>query len=146
MYYTLGQRQGLGIGGRKNTTGEPWYVADKDLAGNALIVVQGEHPLLYGKQMIGSEVNWIGPAPAELAGGGMLRCKVKVRYRQPDQDCTVRAEPDDRLSVMFDKAQRAVAPGQYAVFYQGDRCLGGAVIEEVPSEVHSRSRALRAAM
>ncbi|HUD97308.1 MAG TPA: tRNA 2-thiouridine(34) synthase MnmA [Woeseiaceae bacterium] len=146
MYYTLGQRQGLGIGGRKNPTEEPWYVADKDLAGNALIVVQGEHPLLYSNRLTGSEVNWIGPAPAELAGGGVLRCKVKVRYRQPDQDCTVRPEPDDRLSVTFDKAQRAVAPGQYAVFYQGDRCLGGVVIDELHSEVHSRYRALRAAM
>ena len=146
MYYTLGKRQGLGIGGRKNTTEERWYVADKDLAGNALIVVQGEHPLLYSNRLTGSEVNWIGPAPAELADGGVLRCKVKVRYRQPDQDCTVRPEPDDRLSVTFDKAQRAVAPGQYAVFYQGDRCLGGVVIDELHSEVHSRYRALRAAM
>jgi tRNA-specific 2-thiouridylase len=146
MYYTLGQRQGLGIGGRKNTSEEPWYVAGKDLAGNALIVVQGEHPLLYSQHLIGTDVNWIGPSPAEFAAGGMLRCKVKVRYRQPDQDCTVRPETDSRLSVTFDQAQRAVAPGQYAVFYQGDRCLGGAVIDAVHSGLHSRSRALRAAM
>ena len=127
MYYTLGQRQGLGIGGRRDAGEEPWYVVDKDIAANALIVEQGESPLLLSDALFASEPSWIGPAPGELPTG--LRCKAKIRYRQPDQDCTVRLALDDRLMVAFDEPQRAAAPGQFVVFYQGDRCLGGAVID-----------------
>ncbi len=142
MYYTIGQRQGLGIGGRRDSDEAPWYVAEKIPGSNTLVVVQGEHPLLYSDELIASDAHWIGPVPEELISGGALRCKVKVRYRQPDQDCSVRAESHGKLSVMFDTAQRAVAPGQYAVFYQGDRCLGGAVIDRTCA----RSEALAAAM
>jgi tRNA-uridine 2-sulfurtransferase len=128
MYYTLGQRQGLGIGGRQDAGGEPWYVAAKNLERNELIVVQGEHPLLYSGALTACDSYWIGAAPAALDGNG-LRCHCKVRYRQADQACTVTRQTGDRLLVTFDEPQRAVAPGQYVVFYVGDRCLGGAVID-----------------
>ena len=129
MYYTPGQRQGLGIGGLRDAGDAPWYVAHKELETNTLVVVQGEHRLLYSDSILASEPAWIGAAPAELAAGSEFRCSVKLRYRQPDQACTVREDAPGRLEVRFDVPQRAVAPGQYAVFYAGDRCLGGAVID-----------------
>jgi len=125
MYYTLGQRQGLGIGGRRDSGEDPWYVVAKDVAANALIVAQGEHPLLFTTQIEASEASWIGRAPEGLDVG--LACKAKIRYRQPDQACTVRAD-GSVLEVTFDVPQKAATPGQFAVFYDGDRCLGGAVI------------------
>jgi tRNA-specific 2-thiouridylase len=124
MYYTLGQREGLGIGGRRDSGDEPWYVAAKDVDDNALIVVQGEHPLLYSSALEASDATWIGRPPA-----GELRCMVKIRYRQPDQACLVTYSGDGKLLVTFEEEQRAVAPGQFAVFYDGERCLGGAVID-----------------
>ena len=129
MYYTLGQRQGLGIGGRRDAGEEPWYVVDKDVARNALIVDQGDTPLLLSDELVATGVSWIGDAPQGLAAG--LQCNAKIRYRQADQACTVGRVLDDRLIVRFDEPQRAVAPGQFIVFYQGDRCLGGAAIESV---------------
>lgn len=129
MYYTPGQRQGLGIGGLRDAGDAPWYVAHKELETNTLVVVQGEHRLLYSDSILASEPAWIGAAPAELAAGSEFRCSVKLRYRQPDQACTVQEDAPGRLEVRFDVPQRAVAPGQYAVFYAGDRCLGGAVID-----------------
>ncbi|MEQ8207831.1 MAG: tRNA 2-thiouridine(34) synthase MnmA [Woeseia sp.] len=129
MYHTLGQRQGLGIGGRRNAGGDPWYVAAKNLAENKLIVVQGEHPLLYSVAVLASDPSWIaGEAPAAFSAG--LRCHCKVRYRQTDQACTVTINSDGQLKVQFDVPQRAVAPGQYVVFYAADQCLGGAVIDQ----------------
>lgn len=129
MYYTHGQRHGLGIGGRREFGDEPWYVAAKNLASRELVVVQGEHPLLYSSGVLASGANWIaGPAPEELDGG--LRCHCKVRYRQADQACTVTAQGANGLLVEFDEPQRAVAAGQYVVFYAADQCLGGAVIDE----------------
>jgi tRNA-specific 2-thiouridylase len=128
MYYTPGQRQGLGIGGRRNAGDEPWYVARKDLDTNTLTVVQGEHPMLYSESIIATDPAWIGAPPSELGAGLELRCAVKLRYRQADQACSVRIATHDRLEVRFERHQRAVAPGQYAVFYAGERCLGGAVI------------------
>lgn len=130
-YYTLGQRQGLRIGGRRDAGDAPWYVAAKNPDTNTLVVVQGEHPLLYSKALEAGEATWINGAPEELARGAELSCTVKVRYRQPDQSCRVRLADGGRLAVRFDSAQRAVAPGQYAVFYRGERCLGGAVIERI---------------
>jgi tRNA-specific 2-thiouridylase len=131
MYYTIGQRQGLGIGGRRDSGEEPWYVAGKDLAANALIIVQGEHPLLFSDSLEATDASWIGEPPEEIALGQARRCRVKIRYRQPDQACEVVPITDGRLLVNFEEAQRAVAPGQFAVFYDGERCLGGAVIDRV---------------
>lgn len=128
-YYTIGQRQGLGIGGRGDAGEAPWYVAAKDAQANALIAVQGDHPLLYSDELVASQASWIGAPPPELERGGSLACRSKVRYRQPDQDCSARANADGTLTVTFAEPQRAVAPGQFVVFYSEERCLGGAVID-----------------
>jgi len=125
MYYTLGQRQGLGIGGRKDSSGEPWFVVGKDLINNILLVAQGEHPLLYSDFLEASKLDWTtGVAPT-----APFRCAAKTRYRQPDQDCTITWLEGDRCRVEFDRPQRAVTPGQSVVFYKDDECLGGGVIE-----------------
>lgn len=124
MYYTLGQRQGLGIGG--SGTGEPWFVAGKDLERNVLYVVQGEgDPRLYAKGLLATDLNWISP---ELPASP-LKCTAKFRYRQPDQGVTVQFLGDGRCEVRFDKPQKAITPGQAVVFYDGDVCLGGAIID-----------------
>jgi len=140
MYYTLGQRQGLGIGGRRDAGEDPWYVVDKDIGDNVLIVDQGDSPLLLSDALVAIRPTWIGSPPAGLVDG--LSCDAKIRYRQADQACTVRHASDDRLVVRFDMPQRAVAPGQFAVFYQGDQCLGGATIDEL--ERHPETRAAAA--
>jgi len=125
MYHTIGQRQGLGIGGLKGASDEPWYVAQKDLTNNELIAVQGKnHPLLLSDGLMAGQTHWINKPP----GTEHIRCMAKTRYRQPDQPCTVTIV-NDQLQVMFDEPQRAVTPGQSVVFYQGDICLGGGVIE-----------------
>ena len=126
MYHTIGQRQGLGIGGLSEFGDEPRYVAEKDLSRNVLVAVQGKHhPLLFSRGLISGPVDWIaGEAPA-----AEFRCKAKTRYRQPDQDCTVTAL-DNGFRVVFDDAQRAVTPGQSVVFYRDEVCLGGGVIEQ----------------
>jgi tRNA-specific 2-thiouridylase len=129
MYYTLGQRQGLGIGGRQDSGDEPWYVVDKEAQDNALIVDQGDTSLLLSDSLIAIDASWIGEAPAALEDG--YRCLAKIRYRQADQDCVVRSGTQDSLQVAFQEPQRAVAPGQYVVFYDEDRCLGGAVIDQI---------------
>ena len=131
MYYTIGQRQGLGVGGRRDSGDEPWYVAGKDLESNVLVVVQGEHPLLFSDSLQASDASWIGEPPNEIANGRALSCMVKIRYRQLDQACEIVPTTNGQLVVNFDESQRAVAPGQFAVFYDGDRCLGGAVIDGV---------------
>jgi tRNA-specific 2-thiouridylase len=139
MYYTIGQRQGLGIGGLKGAAEAPWYVVAKDPGENALVVVQGEHPLLYSDELDATEASWIGRPPDGLQRTTALSCRAKVRYRQPDQRCRVRSSADGRLTVTFDEPQRAVAPGQFVVFYQDDRCLGGAVIERVRARTRLRA-------
>ena len=127
MYYTLGQRRGLGIGGRNDGTGESWFVIGKDLKRNLLIVQQGEHEELYSTDLLSDRVNWIiGEAPATV-----FRCTAKFRYRQPDQEVSVRLNDDGTAKVLFNKPQRAVTPGQWVVFYDGEVCLGGAPIESV---------------
>lgn len=130
MYYTLGQRQGLGIGGLRDAGDEPWYVVHKELKSNTLLVVQGDHPSMYSSEIEVGEITWIGTPPGIDSDQGLV-CKAKVRYRQDDQGCSLRPLGKDRCSVTFDTRQRSVAPGQYAVFYAGERCLGGGVIEHV---------------
>ncbi len=125
MYYTLGQRQGLGIGGTKDGSDEPWYVVGKDLASNRLVVAQGDHPLLYARTLTVHVPWWIDHAGPALPH----RCTAKTRYRQPDQGCVVESDGRGGLAVHFNEPQRAVTPGQSVVFYDGERCLGGGVIE-----------------
>lgn len=127
MYHTIGQRQGLGIGGVKGANEEPWFVAQKDLERNVLVVVQGtDHPLLYTNHLVAQQPHWINGTPPSSS----IKCMAKTRYRQPDQACTVQILENGLLDVHFDQPQRAVTPGQSVVFYQGDICLGGAVIEQ----------------
>lgn len=126
MYYTLGQRQGLGIGGSGN--GEPWFVAEKDLDLNILYVVQGDkHPSLYSTGLVASDINWI--AGADHMPADTFKCTAKFRYRQADQDVTVSKREDGTLYVQFDQPQKAITPGQAVVFYDGEVCLGGGIIE-----------------
>lgn len=127
MYYTLGQRKGLGIGGRGD--GRSWFVVEKDLARNHLVLAQGEdHPLLYASGCVCGEVTWVAEPPA--AEGIPFRCMGKFRYRQNDQPLEVTWQRD-RLFVRALVPQRAVTPGQSLVLYQEDRCLGGGIIQEV---------------
>lgn len=127
MYHTIGQRQGLGIGGVHGAGDAPWYVVDKDLARNVLVVAQGaDHPRLYKRSLLMSDIHWIMGESPTLP----LRCRAKTRYRQPDQDCLLEALPQGGFRVHFDEPQRAITPGQSAVFYQGEVCLGGGVIEQ----------------
>jgi len=130
MFYTLGQRQGLGIGGRNDCGDEPWYVVGKDLENNALLVDQGESDALLSDTLVATDPHWIGNEPGRLDDG--VRLTAKIRYRQADQACTVTRDGGS-LIVEFDVAQRAVAPGQFAVFYAGERCLGGGVIQKTES-------------
>lgn len=126
MYYTLGQRQGLGIGGSGN--GEPWFVAEKDLEHNILYVVQGDkHPSLYSTALVASGVNWI--AGADKLPKEPFKCVAKFRYRQQDQGVTLTPQEDGTILVTFDQPQKAITPGQAVVFYDGEECLGGGTIE-----------------
>jgi len=125
MYYTLGQRQGLGIGGLANYSEDPWYVAAKDLERNVLIVVQGKlHHLLFTNALATETMDWVAGEPPAARG----RYTAKTRYRQSDCPCEIRALPDGTVEVVFDDPQWAVTPGQSLVLYDGDICLGGGVI------------------
>ena len=126
MYYTLGQRRGLGIGGVSGESGR-WFVLGKDVEHNRLVVSCGDESELYARELIGSEFNIIGQfdMPTEL------RCTAKTRYRQPDQAATLYAGEDGAFRLVFDDPQRAITPGQYAVIYVGERCLGGGIIDQV---------------
>ena len=127
QFYTLGQRKGLGIGGVKGSGDGPWYVVAKERASNELIVARDrDHPLLYSNELTAASLHWIAHEAPSLP----RRCHAKTRYRQPDQECLVEQSGADMVRVRFSQPQWAVTPGQYVVFYDGDVCLGGGVIEE----------------
>ncbi len=139
MYHTLGQRQGLGIGGLRGASEEPWYVVAKQVATNTLVVAQGtNHPALFSQALEASACHWIAGAPPQRR----FVCRAKTRYRQADQRCAVQLSADcSRASVRFANPQRAVTPGQSVVFYDAAVCLGGGIIETVEG-AGARSAAL----
>ena len=127
MYHTLGQRKGLKIGGLRDGADAPWYVVGKDLAQNRLLVAQGhDHPALLSRGLIANQLDWVDRQGPE----DTLRCTVKTRYRQSDISCTLTPLADGQIKVVFDQPQKAVTPGQSAVFYLDDVCLGGGIIDE----------------
>ncbi len=156
MYYTIGQRHGLGIGGTRGTSNhEPWFVVAKDLVTNTLYVEQGhDHKSLLSVGLMASELHFVaGFAPTAKPPSNAstsFRCTAKFRYRQPDQPVTVEIFDNGTAKVMFDSPQRAITPGQSVVFYQDDVCLGGGIIDEAflleprPSLTESSTRAHRA--
>ena len=125
MYYTIGQRRGLGIGGQAGDDGSRWFVIEKDLQNNILYVAHGSEDKLYSKGLEMKECNWIPRVPDKKE----FECTAKFRYRQPEQKCTVRIL-EDKIQVDFAERQRAITEGQFAVFYDGDKCIGGGVIEK----------------
>lgn len=126
MYHTLGQRKGLHIGGLRDHGDEPWYVVEKDVANNTLIVGQGaDHPLLYSKGLHASQMHWVDRQVVQST----MKVTVKTRYRQQDIPATLEPDGDDSVKVLFDSPQKAVTPGQSVVVYQNDVCLGGGIIE-----------------
>ena len=127
MYYTLGQRKGLGIGGQKDGSGEAYFVCDKDLKTNELLVSQGEQDILFSDALESGVVNWIPKKPE----ADEFDCYAKFRYRQPEQKVHVKLNADGTTLVTFAERQRAITPGQYVVFYDENYCLGGGVIEKV---------------
>ncbi len=132
-FYTLGQRDGLRIGGRRDSEAEPWYVAAKDAARNVLIAVQGhDHPLLCARELACENLHWLIPPPT-----GPRRCTVRVRHRQADRPAWLHPGADGTARVIFDEPQRALTPGQFAVAYDGELCLGGGTISAVSSQVLS---------
>lgn len=131
MYYTLGQRQGLGIGGQSGSNNAPWYVVEKDLKTNELKVAQSAtHPKLFAQKFTAKNIHWITQTPNVEE----FNCLAKVRYRQKEQTCKVKIynTKDNFIEVIFDQKQKAITPGQSVVFYTDDKiCLGGGIIDEV---------------
>ncbi|WP_444998473.1 tRNA 2-thiouridine(34) synthase MnmA [Aliikangiella sp. IMCC44359] len=128
MYHTLGQRKGIGIGGRASADEAPWYALEKDLERNVLIVGQGhDHPMLLSTGLIASQLHWVEPKKTTSS----FRCTAKTRYRQQDFGCLVEKLDDKNWKVTFDEQQRAVTPGQSVVFYDDEKCLGGGIIDEI---------------
>ena len=126
MYHTLGQRKGLLIGGKRDHGEDPWYVVDKDVARNTLIVGQGaNHPRLFSNGLIANQLHWV----SRVALAKPLRATVKTRYRQEDIPCLIEPIDEHSVKVTFDSPQKAVTPGQSAVFYVDDVCLGGGIID-----------------
>ncbi|MBN6068494.1 tRNA 2-thiouridine(34) synthase MnmA [Aggregatibacter actinomycetemcomitans] len=127
VYHTLGQRKGLGIGGVKGAGEDAWYVVEKDLINNELIVAQGhDHSALLSTGLIAQQLHWVDCLPIRAP----LRCTVKTRYRQTDVPCIIEPIDDETIKVIFDEPQIAVTPGQSAVFYLDEICLGGGIIEK----------------
>ncbi|HTT08074.1 MAG TPA: tRNA 2-thiouridine(34) synthase MnmA [Gammaproteobacteria bacterium] len=134
MFYTLGQREGLQIGGVRGAKEEPWYVVGKDVASNTLIAAQGhDHPLLMSRSLAAVDLNWISGEPPHAP----FKCTAKTRYRQPDQPCTILEIKGNGCRVEFDAGQRAVTPGQTVVFYDGQVCLGGGTILSTTNSLKS---------
>ncbi len=128
LYYTLGQRKGLNIGGKSGGNGKRWFVLDKDVKNNLLIVSQGEDEKLYSSGLTATDFNFIPERPDTLT----FDCYAKFRYRQPDQRVKVEIIGDNKLKIKFYDKQRAVTPGQYVVLYdEYENCLGGGVIDEI---------------
>ncbi len=122
-FYTIGQRKGMGLGGE----GEAWFVVGKDISRNIVFVERGEnHPALFSSSLTASQFTWISEAPLSFP----LRLKAKIRYRQVEQSCTLSSIENGVGTVVFDTPQRAITPGQSIVFYEGDLCLGGAIIDQ----------------
>ena len=133
MYYTIGQRQGLGIGGVKDAPQLPWFVVAKNHLNNELIAVQaGDNPLLLSCSLIASNLSWVSGQQPELP----LKCKAKTRYRQSDQDCIIYKDKEKQVKVEFLQQQRAVTPGQSVVFYIDNICLGGGIIQQTNTLNH----------
>ena len=128
MYHTLGQRKGLLIGGMKNASEDPWYVVAKDLERNVLIAGQGaNHPLLFSAGLIANQLHWVDRKGPQQK----VNLTVKTRYRQQDVPCSVEPLDNGEIKVLFDIPEKAVTPGQSAVFYDGEVCLGGGIINSV---------------
>ncbi|WP_156299828.1 tRNA 2-thiouridine(34) synthase MnmA [Streptobacillus canis] len=125
MYYTIGQRKGIGLGNTKEGTGEPYFVVDKNVEKNELVVAQGDDNLLYSKGLVANNFNFINEV--ELP----FRCTVKFRYRQNDVPAIIEKVGEDRYQVIFDEKQRAVTLGQIVVLYDGEKCLGGGIIDQI---------------
>ncbi|HAB98676.1 MAG TPA: tRNA 2-thiouridine(34) synthase MnmA, partial [Parachlamydiales bacterium] len=134
-FYTLGQRRGMGLGGE----GDAWYVVGKDRENNVVFVERGDHPALYADALTARDPCWVRKDPEEFP----YKCSAKIRYRQTDQACTIESKEGDLLQVRFDQPQRAAAPGQSIVFYEGDECLGGAVIQSVGPSYFEQKKELR---
>ena len=135
-YYTLGQRKGLGLGGQ----GEPWFVVAKDTPRNVVVVERGEfHPALYCDEATANELSWVDPNQSFTFP---MNLKCKVRYRQEDQDCTIERIEGDRLWVRFTQPQRSVTMRQSIVFYQGDLCIGGGMIDSVGPSYYQMKKQL----
>ncbi len=137
-FYTIGQRRGLDLGGRAGFGEGAWYVVDKDLDSNRLIVAQDhDHPLLMSTGLIAVDLSWVAGRAPELP----RHCTARIRYRQADQSCALAGAGKGTLTVRFDRPQRAVAPGQSIVFYHGRECLGGGIIEaRIPRQEERRQR------
>ncbi len=128
IYYTIGQRQGLKVGGQKNLLEAPWYVAVKDITNNRLVITQDRNdPALFAKKLICSKIHWISGYAPQLP----FSCTAKIRYRHQDEQCTIAALNPDSFSVDFVNPQWAITPGQSVVFYLNEECLGGAIIERL---------------
>ena len=134
MFYTIGQRSGLGLGGRRRGSGEPWYVARKDATRNALTVVEGRgHPLLWSHELTARSVSWIHRSPPDAMRGGTWHGRARIRHRHPEAECSLRQTEDAGWVVKFAEPQWAVTPGQSVVFYDGEECLGGGIIASAQS-------------
>jgi len=133
--YTIGQRKGIGLGGLRSSLEAPWYVAAKRSSSNELVVVQGhDHPSLLSHALETETIHFVGPAPGPWLSASPLRCQVKTRYRQADQAATLTRRSDGTARIDFDRPQRALTPGQFAVVYDGERCIGAGRIERVLQE------------